>query len=231
MSEQPFDFKSVSSMENLVNGDWHIPFGEELGAQHQLAFKLAHEYNQFPSRERGKEILQELLGTFDGTTYLTPSIFFDYGCNTHFGRKCYANAHLTILDVAEVRFGNNVLIGPNCQFITVGHPVDDVEMRRSGWEIAKPINVGNDCWFGAGVIVLPGVTIGDNCVIGAGTVVTKDIPANSVVVGNPGRVIHTLDESRFERNQLPAGVPLNAAQLWFEQQAAAKAEGEAEAES
>ena len=60
---------------------------------------------------------------------------------------------------------------------------------------AKPVTIGNDCWFGANVVVCPGVTIGDNCVIGAGSVVTKDIPSNSVAVGNPCRVQRTITEA------------------------------------
>ena len=97
-----------------------------------------------------------------------------------------------ILDEAPVTFGDNVFIAPNCGFYTAGHPVDAAE-RNKGLEYARPITVGNDVWFGAGVSVLPGVTIGNNCVIGAGSVVTKNIPANSVAVGNPCRVIKSVD--------------------------------------
>ncbi len=89
-------------------------------------------------------------------------------------------------------FGDNVFIAPNCGFYTAGHPVDALE-RRKGLEYARPITIGNDVWIGAGVSVLPGVTIGDNCVIGAGSVVTKDIPANSVAVGNPCKVIKLIN--------------------------------------
>lgn len=96
-----------------------------------------------------------------------------------------------ILDGAPVTFGDNVFIAPNCGFYTAGHPLD-VQQRNQGLEYAKPIHVGNNVWIGAHVSVLPGVTIGDNCVIGAGSVVTKDIPANSLAVGNPCRVIRSI---------------------------------------
>ena len=96
-----------------------------------------------------------------------------------------------MLDEAPIVFGDNVFVGPNCGFYTAEHPLDVVK-RRSGLEYAKPITIGNDVWFGGGVQVLAGVTIGNNVVIGAGSVVSKDIPANSVAVGNPARVIKKL---------------------------------------
>ena len=85
------------------------------------------------------------------------------------------------------------MIGPNCSLITVGHPVDDHRRREEGWEIAKPISVGRNTWFGANVTVLPGVTIGEDCVVGANTLVTTDIPDKSLVLGSPGRVVRKLE--------------------------------------
>ncbi|MDE6766459.1 MAG: sugar O-acetyltransferase, partial [Duncaniella sp.] len=101
------------------------------------------------------------------------------------------NHNLVILDGATVTFGDNVFIAPNCGFYTAGHPIDAND-RNKGLEYARPINIGNDVWIGADVSVLPGVTIGDNCVIGAGSVVTRNIPSNSVAVGNPCRVIKSI---------------------------------------
>lgn len=98
------------------------------------------------------------------------------------------NHNCIILDGEKVEFGDNVFIAPNCDFYTAGHPLD-YETRNKGLEYAKPIKVGNNVWIGGNVNVLPGVTIGDNVVIGAGSVVNKDIPSNSVAVGNPCKVI------------------------------------------
>ena len=93
-----------------------------------------------------------------------------------------------------MHIGDRALIGPNCQLITVGHPVDDVQRRRDAWEQAAPIHIGEDAWLGAGVTVLPGVTIGARSVIGAGSVVTRSIPDDAVAVGNPARVIRDISK-------------------------------------
>ena len=107
------------------------------------------------------------------------------------GENFYSNHNLVILDPAKVKFGDNVFIGPNCGFYTAEHPLD-AEERNKGLEYAKPIKVGNNVWFGGNVTVIAGVTIGDNVVIGAGSVVVKDIPSNTVAVGNPCKVIKNL---------------------------------------
>lgn len=133
-------------------------------------------------------ILKNLLGNVKNNFTIEPSFWCDYGYNIEIGENFYSNHNLVILDAAKVTFGDNVFIGPNCGFYTAGHPLN-VEQRNHGLEYAKPIKIGNNVWFGANVIVLPGVTIGDNCTIGAGSIVVKNIPANSLAVGNPCKVI------------------------------------------
>ena len=98
---------------------------------------------------------------------------------------------MIILDPGNVEFGDNVFIGPNCSFYTAEHPID-AQTRNKGLEYAKPIKVGSNVWFGGSVTVIGDVTIGDNVVIGAGSVVTKNIPSNSVAVGNPCKVIKNI---------------------------------------
>jgi len=101
------------------------------------------------------------------------------------------NYGLTALDVAPIRIGDDVQIGPHVQLLTPTHPVD-AALRRAKWEAAEPITIGDNAWLGGGVIVLPGITIGVNTVVGAGAVVTHDLPADVVAAGNPARIIRTL---------------------------------------
>ena len=91
-------------------------------------------------------------------------------------------------------FGDHVFVAPNCGFYTAGHPIDAVR-RELGLEYAYPITVGDHVWIGGGVQVMPGVTIGSNVVIGGGSVVVRDIPSDSVAVGNPCRVIRPITEA------------------------------------
>lgn len=167
----------------------------ELIAERLECKELCRDYNELRPRdtEAREVMLRKILGDTKEGLLIEQPFYCDYGYNIRVGNNFYANFNLVILDEAPVTFGDNVFIAPNCGFYTAGHPLDAVE-RNKGLEYAQPISVGNDVWIGAGVSVLPGVTIGDNCVIGAGSVVVKDIPSNSVAVGNPCKVIKKISE-------------------------------------
>lgn len=135
-----------------------------------------------------KETLLAQIFAQETDVYITPPFFCDYGYNIKLGKRVYFNFNCVILDVVEVRIGDNVLFGPAVQIYTATHPMDAQE-RRSWLESGKPISIGNDVWVGGGAIICPGVTVGDGTVIGAGSVVTKDIPAGVIAAGNPCRVI------------------------------------------
>ncbi len=155
--------------------------------------ELCRDYNDLRPRDTParENLLSRILGSIGGAILIEQPFYCDYGYNVSVGQNFYANYNLVILDEAPVTFGDNVFIAPNCGFYTAGHPLDPSE-RNKGLEYARPISVGNNVWIGANVCVLPGVTIGDNCVIGAGSVVVRDIPANSVAVGNPCRVVKSI---------------------------------------
>lgn len=165
----------------------------ELIAERLKCKELCRDYNDLrPKEAEAREtLLRKILGKANTGLLIEQPFYCDYGYNISVGSNFYANFNLVILDAAPVRFGDNVFIAPNCGFYTSGHPIDVAE-RNKGLEYARPITVGNNVWFGAGVSVLPGVTIGDNCVIGAGSVVNRDVPANTVAAGNPCKVIKTL---------------------------------------
>lgn len=169
-------------------------YDEELINERTHAKELLHKYNLLPPSqpEERKELLKSLLGKTREDFIFEPPFYCDYGYNIEIGENFFANMNFVILDGAKVTIGDNVFIAPNVGIYTAGHPLD-VAQRNAGLEYAYPVTIGNNVWIGAQVSILPGVTIGDNTVIGAGSVVTKDIPSNSVAVGNPCRIIKSIN--------------------------------------
>lgn len=184
----------MTEKEKQQNGELYNSNDRELFTERIKAKKLCAEYNavecnDFQKKER---LLDRLVALRGENTVIEPNFFCDYGYNIVIGDNFYANHNLVILDCADVVFGDNIFIGPNCGFYTAEHPLD-AKTRNQGLEYAKPIKIGSNVWIGGNVTVIGGVTIGDNVVIGAGSVVVKDIPSNCVAVGNPCRPIKTLD--------------------------------------
>lgn len=185
------------SMENIDYLWEKILKGEIYDATHPgLIEKLVavrdklYEFNNTrPSDiETQREILRSLLGSVGENFHFNQPFRCDYGFNIHIGNNFFANFNLTILDEAKVNIGDYVFIGPNVSIYTACHPLDPQE-RNKALEWAEPVTIGNNVWIGGSVTIVPGVTIGDNVVIGAGSIVTRDIPSNSVAVGNPAKVI------------------------------------------
>ncbi len=190
--------------EKIKAGILFWPADPELKAMKLRTHKLNLDYNRLyedETQERSR-ILHEILGSVGENTFLQGPITFHYGKHTTIGKNCFFNFNITVQDDAEVTIGDHCDFGPNVTIVTPVHPMlaherremlcaDGVKRRLC---YAKPVRIGSHCWFGAGVVVCPGVTIGDNCVIGAGSVVTKDIPADSFAAGVPCRVIRKLGE-------------------------------------
>lgn len=168
------------------------PFAAELVAGRKRAKQLCQQLNALRADQTKtrKPLYQQLFGQVS-RAYIEPHFFCDYGSNIFLGDGFYANHNCVILDVAEVRIGNNVMFGPNVQIYATTHPLDPQE-RATGKEFCAAVTIGDDCWIGGGAIILAGVTIGNGSVIGAGSLVNKDIPAGVVAVGNPCKVIKTL---------------------------------------
>src|SRR5699024_4502575 len=180
--------------EKMLAGELYHPDDPVLLKEREEARRKVRIYNQTLENEEEKrtKLLKDLLGLTGEEITMEPNIRFDYGYNTYVGENFYANFDCTILDVCEVRFGDNCMLGPSVQIYTATHPLRPME-RNSGKEYAKPIMVGNNVWIGGSAIINPGVTIGDNVVIASGAVITKDVPDNVVVGGNPGKVIKEIE--------------------------------------
>ncbi len=179
----------------MIAGELYHGFTDELNADRLRARELMHDYNTCPygDSDRKQEILDELLASHENTHIEAP-FRCDYGYNIELGKNVYMNFNCVILDVCKVTIGDNVMFAPNVQIYTAAHPLD-AETRISGLEFGTPISIGDDTWIGGNSVVCPGVNIGKRCVIGAGSVVTKDIPDDSLAVGNPARVIRQIDNS------------------------------------
>ncbi|KAL1873118.1 hypothetical protein VTK73DRAFT_1079 [Phialemonium thermophilum] len=130
-------------------------------------------------------------------------IHMDYGTNIKVGTNVFINFNCTIIDTCTVTIGSRTLVGPNVSLYTGTHPLDpDIRNGTQGPEAGKPITIGDDCWIGGNVTILPGVTIGEGCTIGAGSVVTKDVPCNHVVAGNPARIIRKIERKVKEQQPI-----------------------------
>lgn len=155
-------------------------------------------------------LLRRLLGSIGDNTYLVQIPFHCcYGCNIHIGKNFFSNYNCVMMDNAEIRIGDNVMLAPNVTITTVNHPLIPEQRRvfstkdsfhpakKGNWESIAPITIGDDVWIGTGSIILPGVNIGSGTTIGAGSVVTSDIPSNVLAFGVPCRVIREI--TREER--------------------------------
>lgn len=181
----------MTEKEKMLAGMVYDAVDPELQKGLQTTRDALHEFNSLhPSEtQRMKEILKVVLGhTGDDDFLINQPFRCDYGEHISIGKRFFANFNFTVLDEARVTIGDDCFIGPNVSIYTACHSTDPVE-RNSRQEWAKPVTIGNNVWIGGSVTILPGVTIGDNVTIGAGSVVVKDIPSNTVAVGNPCKVI------------------------------------------
>ncbi|MCD8085999.1 MAG: sugar O-acetyltransferase [Clostridiales bacterium] len=182
--------------EQMHSGELYFPEDEGLMAQQARCMELLYDYNQTrPSQgQRRTELLRQMFAEIGEGCYIEPPLRANWGGHhVHFGKDIYANFNLTLVDDTHIYVGDNTMFGPNVTVATAGHPILP-ELREQGLQYNVPVRIGRNCWLGAGVVVLPGVTIGDNTVVGAGSVVTKDLPANVVAVGNPCRVLRPIGE-------------------------------------
>ena len=174
--------------EKMLAGELYVAADPELTAERTRARQLTLRLNTAdPADEAAyRAIAAELLPNADPTVYFQPPFYCDYGYNIYAGPGVYMNFNCVVLDVSPVHIGAGTMFGPAVQVLTATHPTDAAE-RAKGPEYSKPITIGRDCWIGGAAIIQPGVTIGDRCIIGAGAVVTKDVPDDTIVVGNPAR--------------------------------------------
>ena len=182
--------------ERMHTGELYLPGDAEIMAEQQKRLDRLYDFNMTRPTEMSKReaMLKEMFAEIGEGCYIEPPLHSNFGgAHVHFGKFVYANFNLTLVDDTHIYVGDYTMFGPNVTVATAGHPILP-ELREKIYQYNFPVTIGRNCWIGAGAIILPGVTVGDNTVIGAGSVVTKDIPANSVAVGNPCRVIREINE-------------------------------------
>lgn len=185
----------MTEKEKMIAGELYLASDPELKAARTKARLAMQKLNTSSPEDENKriEILKDLVPNNGGNLWIEPPFHCDYGFNIITGKNVYFNFNCVVLDVCEVRIGDNCMFGPAVQIYTPLHPMN-AEERANLIEYAKPITIGNDVWVGGNATILPGVTIGDRCVIGAGSVVTKDVPPDSLAVGNPAKVIRRIEK-------------------------------------
>ncbi|MDU1905205.1 MAG: sugar O-acetyltransferase [Dysgonomonas sp.] len=182
-----------SEIEKMVVGEHYDAHCEDMFVIRTKVKRLLHKLNvteYYTDKFQG--VINELCPNSAKDLHLEPPFYCDYGEFIYAEEKVFINFGAVILDGGTVRIGANTLIAPGVHIYTAQHPLDIADRRE--WENCKPVVIGKDCWIGGRVTICPGVTIGDRSVIGAGAVVTKDIPADSLAVGNPAKVIRKLNQ-------------------------------------
>lgn len=190
----------MTMKEKMHSGDLYLPNGDEIMSEQLKRLERLYDFNRTrPSElEKREEMLKEMFAEIGTGCYIEPPFHANHaGAHVHFGNNVYANFNLTMVDDTHIYVGDCTMFGPNVTVATAGHPILP-ELREKAYQFNMPVHIGRNCWLGAGVIVLPGITIGDNTVVGAGSVVTKDLPANVVAVGNPCRVLREINEKDRE---------------------------------
>jgi maltose O-acetyltransferase len=196
----------MNEFDKCMAGEWYDCHDKIFLEFKNNTRELLEIYNDMPYNKKQEKygILRQMFGSIGSNVSVGLPFICDYGCNIHIGNNVSVNMNCTFVDCNKITIGNNVLIASNVQIYTATHPVELRDRLTPNWDAesgeyfcrtyALPVTIGNGCWIGGGVIILPGVTIGDGTVIGAGSVVTKDIPSNCVAVGNPCKVIRNINE-------------------------------------
>ncbi len=186
----------MTMKEKMHSGDLYLPGDEEILREQMECVNRLYDFNMTRPTEWDKrnQLMKEMFAEIGEGCYIEPPFHANWGGrHVHLGKYIYANFNLTMVDDTHIYVGDYTMFGPNVTIATAGHPILP-ELREKVYQYNAPVHIGRNCWLGAGVIVVPGVTIGDNTVIGAGSVVTKDIPANVVAVGNPCHVLREINE-------------------------------------
>ncbi len=183
--------------ERMHTGELYLPGDDEIMNEQTMRLEMLYDFNASrPSEgEKRQALLKKMFAEIGENCYIEPPLHAKQsGAFVHFGNGIYANFNLTLVDDTHIYVGDYTMFAPNVTIATAGHPILPELRGASYYQYNMPVRIGKNCWLGAGVVVLPGITIGDNTVVGAGSIVTKDLPANVLAVGNPCKVVREINE-------------------------------------
>lgn len=191
----------MSSMkEKMHTGELYLPGDEQIMQEQLQCLDKLYDFNNTRPTQMQKrtQLLKEMFAEIGDGCYIEPPFHANFGGkHIHFGKNVYCNFGVTMVDDTHIYVGDNTMFAPYVTVATAAHPILPA-LREKAYQYNMPVKIGKNCWLGAGVIVLPGITIGDNVVVGAGSVVTKDLPDNVVAVGNPCKVLRPIGEKDRE---------------------------------
>ncbi len=182
--------------EKMHNCELYNPSDEEITEEQMNCLEKLYDFNSTRPSESKKRasLLKEMFAEIGENCYIEPPLHANWGGrHVHFGKSVYANFNLTLVDDTHIYVGSHTMFGPNVTIATAGHPLLP-ELRKKGYQYNASVHIGNNCWIGAGVIIVPGISIGNNVVVGAGSIVTKDLPDNVIAVGNPCRILREISD-------------------------------------
>ncbi|KRM11165.1 sugar O-acetyltransferase [Paucilactobacillus suebicus] len=186
----------MSEINKMHDGELYLPDDPEIMQIQVKCQQQLYEFNQIApiNADQRSVMLKKMFAEYGDGSYIEPPLRANFGGHfVHFGKNVYANSNLTMVDDTHIYVGDNTMFGPNVTLATAGHPINP-KIRVKGYQYNMPIHIGKNCWFGASVTVLPGITIGNNVVIGAGSIVTHNLPDNVVAVGDPCKVMREINE-------------------------------------
>lgn len=189
-----------SMKEKMHSGELYLPGDEEISKEQLKCLDRLYEFNHTRPTEfaKRKKLMNEMFAQIGDNCYIEPPFHSNFGGkHIHFGNNIYCNFGVTMVDDTHIYVGDNTMFAPNVIVATAGHPICP-ELRRKAFQYNMPVHIGENCWIGAGAIILPGITIGNNVVVGAGSVVTKNLPDNVVAVGNPCKILRKTNEKDKE---------------------------------
>lgn len=180
----------MTEKEKMLSGELFCGEDYEIKSEYYNSKRIQKIFNELDVSNKPErlKLLKEWIGKLGPHYDIQPPFICEFGKNIETGDNFYVNYGCNFLDVCKIKFGDNVLVGPNVSIFTAGHPFDP-ELRRTGLAYGRPVTIGNDVWICGNVTIRGGVTIGDNVIIGAGSVVTHDLESNGIYAGNPAVLI------------------------------------------